>query len=82
MSTEAQKSLQIQIVLFFGVAIVVGMIGSLAYVSLMPAFYIPMDPHEFLNRTMYAIGVSLVFSAIAGVFVIIGIVKVLQYFKT
>ncbi len=82
MSTERQRGLQIQIVLFWSAAIVVGAIGFMVYLRLMPAFDLSMDMQEYMNAMMYATSVSVVFSAISGILAIIGIVKLVQYFKT
>ena len=82
MLTESQRSLQIQIVIFFAAAIVVGALGFMVRLMLMPSLDVFMSGVEFMNRMMYAAAVSIPFFAVSGILAIIGIVKILQYVKT
>lgn len=79
MSTERQRSLQMQMVLFWGAAIIVGALGYILYIRLMPAFDIETDVLQFMNAMMYATMVSVVFAMVASILVVIGIVKLVQY---
>jgi len=68
-----------QMVLFWGAAIIVGALGYILYIRLMPAFDIETDVLQFMNAMMYATMVSVVFAMVASILVVIGIVKLVQY---